>query len=151
MAKKQIKVYNNNPFDVGIKLHNWARGRKIKGVDPATNRASFIFLTEDEALELHSMCNMFLDGTLTVETQEAKELLGLADVDNYNAYSEDEIQKVLKLAPSKLKKEIEKFTEPFAKDKVYQTALKMDLTAARIKIVEEFCGKKLNYSKIKDK
>jgi len=150
VAKKQVKIYNKNPFDVGIRLHNWARGRKIRGIDPLTGKVSFIFLTEDETLELHSMCNMFIDGTLTVEDVEVKELLGLTE-DNYNAYSEEEIQKVLKLAPSKLKKEIKNFTEPFAKDKVYQTALKMDLTAARIKIVEEFCGKKLNYSKVKDK
>lgn len=150
MAKRQIKVYNKNPFDVGIRLHNWARGRKIKGVDPLTNKVSFIFLTEDEALELHSMCDMFIDGTLTVETQKDKELLGL-EGENYNAFSEEEIKEVLKLAPSKLKPKLKKFTEPFAKEKVYQTALKMNLTAARIKVVEEFCGKKLNYSNVKDK
>lgn len=137
------KVFNNNPFSVGIKFEN-DRGREvvIKGKKPQAKAASFVMLEEDDILYVDSVSSLFSNGVIYIDDQDMLEKMGYIEK-NPNTISDEDIEKLLKAKNPSLKKEIKEITAPHAQDKVIEHAKKMDLPQSKIKILEDEFGKKI--------
>ena len=133
MAK--VKVYNRNKFDIGIKLINPMREQNIKA-------GSFTILDEDDVYYLDTICTLFKRGMLVIESVEVKTNLNMVE-ENPNVVNEEEMLKILKGNFLKMKKDLEKITEPHTKDFIYQLARKHsgELNGSKLKLLSEFCGR----------
>lgn len=127
---KKIKVINDNKFDIGLSI-NIGSPRKT-----VVKAKSFIQLEQDEVYYIDSTSRTFRDGYLRIEDVETKEMMGQAE-ENPNAISEEEIEKLLAGNIQKMKKELKEITSKHAIDKVISKAKDMDLTAGKLKIIQE--------------
>lgn len=141
--KENIKVVNNNGFHVGLMCYDWHKTREVKP-------HNFIYLSEKEVFEIDSNTPYFKDGTLIIQDEEIKIELGYMEK-NPNSITEAEIKKLFTLPAAKLKNELSKLTEDFAKSKVYSLASQVDLASSQIVVIEEFVGKKIDINAVKDK
>lgn len=130
---KKIKVSNNNPFDVGVK------------VDVGTPKSftvkskSFVYLQEDEIMYVDSTSRSFRDGFLRIEDEEVKENMGQIG-DNPNDITDDEIEKLLNGHLKTMEKGLKELTALHAKNRVVEKAKTLDLTAGKLKIIKEVLG-----------
>lgn len=130
----RCKVFNNNDFNVGVRLENPVREVNIKA-------NTFVLMDEEDILYTNSVSKLFEKGILYVEDQDLLEKMGYTE-QNPNTISEKEIEEMLKLPNAKLKKEISKITEDHAIRKVISVILKqkVDLSMSKIKIINDSLG-----------
>ncbi|MGG4434601.1 hypothetical protein AAXE64_08565 [Priestia megaterium] len=129
----KYKVYNDNPFSVGIRFENEVnREMNIR-------KNTSIPMTQDDILYAESAGRLFSKGMLTVKDQEILEMMGLSS-DIPDAITEEEIKNLFKLSANKLKAELEKITEKHAQDKVVQAAKDADLQTSKLKVIKEAFG-----------
>ncbi len=138
--REDIKVLNNNKYNVGLLCHAWHKYRVVKP-------NSFIYLNEREVRELDSDYQFFSSGELVIDDEEMNLALGYSEK-NPNTLTEAEIKTIFKLTPLKIKEKLGGVTELFAINKIYDVAKKSDLTALRLKAVEEIVGKEINLDDI---
>lgn len=131
MADK-IKVYNPQKFDVGIITQDKPMGINVKS-------GSFVLLTQDEISYLASVCTLFQRGCLRVEEKHAAETmqeLGI-DVNNDPNYVDDEdIKAKLSGTPKSIEKWLAGITEPYVFDRIYDVAADMNLSVAKVKVLQ---------------
>lgn len=127
----KYKVYNNNGFNVGIRLENPVREISLKA-------NTFVVMEEEDILYTNSVSKLFSKGVIFVEEQDMLEKMGYIEK-NPNSISEKEIEEILKLGNAKLKKEIAQITEDHARSKVISVIQngKVDLSQSKIKIIED--------------
>lgn len=123
-----IKVSNPNEFNVGIKLMDGIQERNIRG-------NSFTYLDEKEIYFIDSICSLFKRGILIIDSDEINSNLGLTEVKD--GVNDENLEKILKGNVMKMKAEMKKITEKHVIDKVIQLAVKLDLPASKLKILEE--------------
>jgi hypothetical protein len=140
----KIKVYNNNKFDIGVKLINPVREQNIKA-------GSFTILEEDDVYYLDTICALFKRGMLTIDNEDVKQNLGFIDI-NQEIKTDEEIKVILKSGFTKMKTELEKITEPHIIDAVYQICLTMgnELSGQKLKYLNKFCNKEIYIDEIED-
>lgn len=131
----KIKVYNNNDFNVGLKLMDGIR-------KPSVPKNGFIMLDEDDIYHIDSISTVFKRKMLTVKEPEINKNLGFNEGTSI-VLSDSDIETILKGTLPKIKKDFEKITEPHMKSKVFEIARKMyaDLNGSKIDYIAEFCGR----------
>jgi hypothetical protein len=138
--KENIKVTNDNGFNVGLMCYDWHKTREVKP-------KNFVWLNEKEIFEIDSNTPYFKDGTLEIHDDEINEKLGYKQK-NPNAITEVKIKKLFELPAKRLKEELSGVTEDFAKMKVHELAKKSNLDAAQLQVVNDITGKKIDISDI---
>jgi hypothetical protein len=133
----KVKVFNPNPFDVGVSLINPVREQNIKG-------GSFTVLDPDDIYYLNSICTLFKRGHLVVEDPEVRENLGFFE-EEVTIKSKQEIEAILKGNFLKMKAELSKITEPHLIDLVYTIAKSIsdDLNGSKLKYISQFCKREI--------
>ncbi len=138
MAEK-MKLVNPQKFDVGVRTQDRPMGMNIKA-------GSFVLVSKDDISYISSISNVIQRGLLRFENlSEDKEdtahemavSLGI-DTENDPHFADDEeIKKHLALSAKKMEEWLDKITEPFVLDRVYQVAMAQDnLTATKLKILK---------------
>lgn len=125
----KFKVENNNNFTVGIRYEN--NGTEIN-IRPNTH----VLMSEEDILYVNSVSKLFERGVLLTKDQDALEKMGYIE-QNSNSLSVEEAVKLLELGNAKLKLELKKITEKHAIDKIITAAKKVDLSMAKIKIIND--------------
>jgi hypothetical protein len=138
--KENIKVTNGNGFHVGLRCYDWHKDRPVKP-------HGFVYLTEKEIYEIDGNTPYFKDGTLVIQDDEINETLGYKEK-NPNSITEEEILEIFKHPTFKMKKELSAVTEDFAKGRIFNLAKTSDLTAGKLKIIEEIVGRKIELDDI---
>lgn len=132
---EKIKVYNQAKYDVGV--------RTINGIEYNIRPRSFIPLSEVDIEKLAAETRLFSSGVLRVEEKhrEMEKDIGVDAKDNVNFMTDEELHKILdkKGAPGtrELKKLLEEATTPMMKQRIYDLAKEMDLSASKMKIIQE--------------
>ena len=131
----KIKVYNNNPFNVGLELMDGLRGINIP-------KNGFMMLDEDEIYFQHSKCLLFKKGILTIDDAEINENIGITP-QNVVSLTDTEIESILKSAITKMKKDLSTITEDHIKSKIFEIAKKMyaELNGSKLDYIAEFCNR----------
>lgn len=131
----KFKVENNNNFTVGIRYEN--NGTEIN-IRPNTH----VLMSEEDILYVNSVSKLFERGVLLTKDQNALEKMGYIE-QNPNTLSEVEAIELLKLSNARLKSELTKITEKHAIDKIISAGKKVDLSMAKIKIINDTLGIKI--------
>ncbi|MFA1510078.1 hypothetical protein ACDN41_12680 [Priestia aryabhattai] len=129
----KYKVYNDNPFSVGIRFENEVN-REVT-IRKGTN----LPLSQDDILYAESAGRLFSKGVLTVKEQDVLEMMGLS-TEIPDAITGEDIKNLFKLSATKLKTELEKITEKHAQDKIIQAAKDADLQTSKLKVIKETFG-----------
>lgn len=133
---KKYKVHNRNKYDVGISFMDAHRFMNVRA-------GSFVLLSEEEIAFLHSISTTFSGKELSVDDEEIKVgILGFLPEEKMTLTEED-ILAIFKSALPKMKKELEKITEPNFKYLIFETAKKQysELNGAKSDFIAEFCGR----------
>lgn len=124
------KITNDNPFNVGIKFENEAsREINVRG-------KSFVMMSENDILYVDSVSKLFRNGILTLSNEELMVKMGYMEK-SPNAISDDEIEKLFKGTPAKIKKELEQIDAKHAVEKIVNYAKKEDLPQSKLKLIKE--------------
>lgn len=127
---RNIKVVNDNRFNVGIRFENEIN-REI------TVRAkSFVLMDENDILYVDSVSKLIRNGILVVENDELMQKMGYMEK-SPNAITDEEIGKIFKLPVNKLKLELEKIDSKHAIDKIAHIAKSADLPQSKLKVIKE--------------
>jgi hypothetical protein len=137
---KLVKVINPNKFDVGVKLMDGIRSINIR-------HGAFTMLDENEVYYINQVSGLFKRKMLVVEDEDVVQNMGFAP-DEAKNLTDDEIATLLKGNHLKMKKELEKITEPHIKDRVYNIAKTLDLSASKLKIISDFVGRPIELDDI---
>ena len=131
----KFKVYNKNPFNVGIRFMD-----NIREVSIPKN--GFMMLEEDEIYFQHATCSLFKRGILTVDSPEINENMGLTSKPVV-PLTNSQIETILKGSLVKIKKELSDVIEPHVKSKIFEVAKKMysDLSGGKIDFIAELCDR----------
>ena len=127
------KVYNNNDYNIGIRLENPSRELNIRA-------NTYISMNEEDILYTNSVSTLFSSGQLYVESQDLLEEMGYIEK-NPNSIGKDEIKEILKSGNSRIKREFSKLTEQHAVRKVItvigENQEELDLSQSAIKIIND--------------
>lgn len=124
------KVVNDNPFNVGIKFENEAsREISVRG-------KSFVMMSENDILYVDSVSRLFRNGILILSNEELMVKMGYMEK-SPNAISDEEIEKMFKGTPAKIKKELERIDAKHAIEKVVNYAKNEDLPQSKLKLIKE--------------
>lgn len=128
MAK--FKVANDNAFNVGIRFENEAnREITVRG-------KSFVLMEEDDIIYTDSVSKLFRNGVLTVDNEDLMVKMGYMEK-SPNAILDNEIEKLFKGTPSKIKKELGKIDAKHAVEKIVNYAKSADLPQSKLKVIKE--------------
>lgn len=132
MDTNKIKVYNPTSFNVGVVTLDRPLGFNIRP-------GSFVLMTEDDVAYVSSICTLFQRGMLRVDEQHEDVMMSIGIDMNTdpNFISNEEIGKKLAGTPKKLQEWLETVNEPHVLDRVYEVAKASNLTANRLKILQE--------------
>jgi len=135
MAK--YKVYNYNKYSYGIKLMDGVREVVVPPHNGKT--PGFILLDEDEIYYLNSISpRTFKEGYLITEEQLMENMGYLKE--NKLAFTDEEIENLLKSNINKMKTELKKFEGKHMFDRIIRIAKKIDLPVSKLKVIEEVTG-----------
>lgn len=126
----KYKVFNNNPFMVGIRFEHEVN-REI-GIKPN----SFVLMTEDDILYVDTVSTLFEEGVLFVDNQELMEKMGYIER-NPNTITDEEVKRIFSLSNAKMKEALEKITAQHAIDKIVSLAKQSDLNQSKMKIIKD--------------
>ena len=128
MSAKNIRLWNKQKFDIGVVLSDNPAGVNI-------GHGKFQMVSEDDLYFISATCDFLQRGLLEVEENKAQVLedAGVISV----AVKDDDIKKCLNGTAKKLGEWMADITDPIVLDKIYDVAMGMDLTAAKLKILRE--------------
>lgn len=129
---ERIKVYNPQKFDVGVVTFDRPMGLNIAP-------GSFALLTEDDISYIASISTLFQRGYLRVDKKEetVMQAIGIDPETNPAFITDEEIQKRLGGTPKKIGEWLDTVKEPYILDRVYDIAVKMNLTMSKLKTLRE--------------
>ena len=132
---EKIKVYNRAKYNVGV--------RTINGIGYNIRPGSFIPLDEMDIEKLAAETRLFSSGILRVEEKhrDIEPEIGVIPEESPNFMTDDELHKILEKKGTAGNKELrallETVNEPFMKQKIFDMAKELDLTASKMKIIQE--------------
>lgn len=128
MSAKNIRLWNKQKFDIGVVLSDNPAGINI-------GHGKFQMVSEDDLYFISATCDVLQRGLLEVEENKAQVLedAGVISV----AVKDDDIKKYLNGTAKKLGEWMADIADPIVLDKIYDVAMGMDLTAAKLKILRE--------------
>lgn len=128
MSAKNIRLWNKQKFDIGVVLSDNPAGVNI-------GHGKFQMVSEDDLYFISATCDCLQRGLLEVEENKAQVLedAGVISV----AVKDDDIKKYLNGTAKKLGEWMADIADPIVLDKIYDVAMGMDLTAAKLKILRE--------------
>lgn len=130
-SEKNVRLYNPQKFDVGVKLLDNERGMNVRA-------GSFIQISENDVAYINSISTLLRRGILRVEKE--KEILlkevGIDAETDPCFITDDEIRKKLGMSAKKIEEWISTVDEPFILDRVYDAAVDMNLTMSKIKVLQ---------------
>lgn len=126
----KYKVINNNPFHVGIRFENESN-REV-----SIKANSFLLMSEDDILYVDTVSKLFKNGIIYVEDNDLNIKMGYMEK-NPNVLSEEDVEKILKFAPKKMKEELEKLDAKHAIEKVIIAAKNADLPQSKLKVIKD--------------
>lgn len=129
---ERIKVYNPQKFDVGVVTFDRPMGLNIAP-------GSFALLSEDDISYIASISTLFQRGYLRVDKKEeaVMQAIGIDPETNPAFITDEEIQKRLGGTPKKIGEWLETVKEPYILDRIYDNAVKMNLTMGKLKVLRE--------------
>lgn len=135
-GETKLRVYNRCNYDIGVTL--------TSGQKPNIRKGSFLPLSVDDILYIESISGNFMPFSskkLVAVSQEGKDLT-LEDLGGYtNTYaeqhfSEEEMMANLKKPYKAVESWLEKITDPVELHAVSEIAIKMDLPASKLKLIQ---------------
>lgn len=129
--ENKIKVYNRQKFNVGIKLPGMRDGVNIAP-------GSFTYMSRDDIEYVMSQSRLFQKGYLREE--EGSSIISEFGVDvenNPNFFDDEAIRKKLGQTPKKMKEWLSTVDSEHTMDRIYDVAMSMDLTLAKLKVLNE--------------
>lgn len=129
---ERIKVFNNNKFDVGVRLMDRPLGVNIKA-------GSFLLMSEDDIAYNMSINSLFQRGLLRVE-EKAEEVFAANGIDvnnDPNFVDDTEIEKKLNLSAKKLEEWLNTVTEGHILDRVYDIAMEKNLNMTKLAVLQK--------------
>lgn len=129
--ENKIKVYNRQKFNVGIKLPGMRDGVNIAP-------GSFTYMSRDDIEYVMSQSRLFQKGYLREE--EGSSIISEFGVDvenNPNFFDDEAIRKKLGQTPKKMKEWLCTVDSEHTMDRIYDVAMSMDLTLAKLKVLNE--------------
>lgn len=129
---ERIKVYNLQKFDVGVVTFDRPMGLNI-------TPGSFALLSEDDISYIASISTLFQRGYLRVDKKEeaVMQAIGIDPETNPAFITDEDIQKKLGGTPKKIGEWLDTVKEPYILDRIYDIAVKMNLTMGKLKVLRE--------------
>ena len=134
-----IKLYNPQKFNVGLKLQGQMQGLDIKP-------GSFVMVSEDDVNYIASISSILQRGILRIENSaenkedvaaEVNQNLGI-DTKNDPLFADDlDIRQKLGGSAKKIGEWLDSVTEPYMLDRIYDVAMTMDLPASKLAKLRE--------------
>ena len=128
MSAKNIRLWNKQKFDIGVVLADNPVGINIV-------HGKFQMVSEDDLYFISANCDFLQRGLLEVEEKNAALMEEVGVVST--AVSDEDIQKNLSGSAKKLGEWIAPITDPIVLDRIYDLAMQMDLSAAKLKMLRE--------------
>lgn len=127
----KIRVSNPHKFSIGVSFFN--------GTERAILPGSFTLMTREEIEYLASFAPGLFEGEklLRLEDRELAAELGFIDSVDDPMFDEDEIRKHLNQRAQQMKAWLDGVEEPYLLDEICDVAMKMDLPASKLQILQE--------------
>lgn len=128
----KIILRNLQKFDVGIVTLEKPLGVNIRP-------GSFAIVSQDELNYLASTCTLLQDGILTVDDNqvEAMQKIGIDPTTDPHFIKDEEIKKKLGGTAKKIREWLATVEEGYILDRVYDVAVSMNLSADKLKVLQE--------------
>ena len=134
---KNIRLYNPQKFDVGVKLLDNDRGMNVRA-------GGFIQISENDVAYINSISSILRRGMLRVEKE--KEILlqevGIAPETDPNFIDDEAIRKKLSMSAKKVEEWLQTVQEEYIRDRIYDIAMEMNLPLNKIKVLQAAMPKK---------
>lgn len=134
---KNVRLYNPQKFDVGVKLLDNDRGMNVRA-------GGFIQISENDVAYINSISSILRRGMLRVEKE--KEVLlqevGIEPETDPSFISDEDIRKKLGMSAKKIEEWLETVQEDYIRDRIYDIAIEMNLTMNKIKVLQTAMPKK---------
>lgn len=134
---KNIRLYNPQKFDVGVKLLDNDRGMNVRA-------GGFIQISENDVAYINSISSVLRRGMLRVEKE--KEILlqevGIAPETDPNFIDDEAIRKKLSMSAKKIEEWLQTVQEEYIRDRIYDIAMEMNLPLNKIKVLQAAMPKK---------
>ena len=134
---KNIRLYNPQKFDVGVKLLDNDRGMNVRA-------GGFIQISENDVAYINSISSILRRGMLRVEKEKETLMqeIGIEVENDPNFIDDEEIRKKLGMSAKKIEEWLATVTEEYILDRVYDVAMEMNLTMNKIKVLQAAMPKK---------
>lgn len=128
---EKVRVTNVTPYNIGLKAQN--------GIEYNIKPHLFVTMNrEDVEYNMAIAPRLFSSpAQLIVSDEELNSMMGI-DAEKANVCDSATIEKALKGTAAKLKTWLAENKQPHVLESVYEVAMKMDLPASKIKVLQEF-------------
>lgn len=134
---KNIRLYNTQKFDVGVKLLDNDRGMNVRA-------GGFIQISENDVAYINSISSVLRRGMLRIEKEKETLLqeIGIEPETDPNFIDAEGIKKKLNMSAKKIEEWLASVQEEYILDKVYDVAMEMNLPLNKIKVLQAAMPKK---------
>ena len=134
---KNIRLYNPQKFDVGVKLLDNDRGMNVRA-------GGFIQISENDVAYINSISSVLRRGMLRVEKEKETLMqeIGIEVETDPNFIDDEEIRKKLAMSAKKIEEWLATVKEEYIRDRIYDVAVEMNLTMNKIKVLQAAMPKK---------